>query len=77
MDSGSGRYMSSVFLVVEPSKMIFLISNTIPQREDIIILSYFILGTIVSPNKILRNWNPKPKRTTTSSASLFLQAHPT
>ena len=31
--------MSSVFfLVVEPSKIIFLIKNTIPQKEDIILL---------------------------------------
>ena len=30
--------------------IIFLILNTIPQKEDIILL---ILGTIVSPNKIL------------------------
>ena len=28
----------AVFLVVEPSKIISLISNTIPQREDIILL---------------------------------------
>ena len=28
--------LSSVFLVVEPSKIIFL--NTIPQKEDIILL---------------------------------------
>ena len=28
--------MSSVFVVVEPSKIIFLIENTIPQKEDII-----------------------------------------
>ena len=26
--------MSSDFLVVEPSKIIFLLSNTIPQKED-------------------------------------------
>ena len=30
--------MSSVFLVVEPSKIIFLIQNSIPQKEDIILL---------------------------------------
>ena len=30
--------MSSVFLVVEPSKIIFLIENTIPQKEDRILL---------------------------------------
>ena len=30
--------LSSVFLVVEPSKIIFLISNTIPQKEDRILL---------------------------------------
>ena len=38
------------FLVVEPNKIIFLIYNTKPMRR---ILSYSILGTIVSPNKIL------------------------
>ena len=42
--------MSSVFLVVEPSKIIFLIYITIPKRR---IESYSVLGTIVSPNKIL------------------------
>ena len=31
-------YMSSVFLVVEPSKIIFLTKSTIPQKEDIILL---------------------------------------
>ena len=30
--------MSSVFLVVEPSKIIFLIENTIPQKENRILL---------------------------------------
>ena len=30
--------VSSVFLVVEPSKITFLIQNTIPQREDRILL---------------------------------------
>ena len=30
--------MSSVFLVVKPSKIIFLISNTILQKEDMILL---------------------------------------
>ena len=30
--------MSSVFLVVEPSKIIFLIYITIPQKEDRILL---------------------------------------
>ena len=30
--------MSSVFLVVEPSKIIFLIEITIPQKEAIILL---------------------------------------
>ena len=30
--------MSSVVLVVEPSKIIFLIFNTIPQKQDIILL---------------------------------------
>ena len=30
--------MSNVFLVGEPSKIIFLIYNTIPQKEDIILL---------------------------------------
>ena len=29
---------SSVLLVVEPSKIIFLIQHTIPQKEDIILL---------------------------------------
>ena len=30
--------MSSVFFLVEPSKIIFFIQNTIPQKEDIILL---------------------------------------
>ena len=30
--------LGSVFVVVEPSKMIFLISKPIPQKEDIILL---------------------------------------
>ena len=42
--------MSSAFLVVEPSKIIFLIEKALPKRR---IESYPILGTIVSPNKIL------------------------
>ena len=46
-------HLSSVFLVVEPSKIIFLIWNTIPQKEDTILL---YSGTIVSPNKILLIW---------------------
>ena len=29
---------SSVFLVVEPCKIIFLVENTIPQKEDRILL---------------------------------------
>ena len=33
-----GPHLSSVFLVVKPSKTIFLIENTIPQKEDIILL---------------------------------------
>ena len=37
-------------MVVERSKIISLIQNTIPQKEDIILL---YLGTIVSSNKIL------------------------
>ena len=51
------------FWVVQPSKIILLIENTIPKRK---IESYSILGTIVSPNEILlkefvnigpeRNW---------------------
>ena len=48
-----GNYPYDLFLVVEPSKIIFLLYNTIPQKEDLILLS--ILGTIVSPNKILLN----------------------
>ena len=36
--------MSSVFWVVEPSKIIFLKQNTIPKRR---IKSYSILGTIM------------------------------
>ena len=31
-------YMSSLFLVVEPNKNIFLMQNNIPKREDIILL---------------------------------------
>ena len=42
--------VSSVFLVVEPSKIIFLIYNTIPHRRT---SSYSILGTIEPPNRIL------------------------
>ena len=45
--------LSSVFLVVAPSNILFLIKNTIPQC-----ISYSILGTIVSPNKILLYWDP-------------------
>ena len=30
--------MSTVFLVVEPSKIIFLVSNSIPQEKDRILL---------------------------------------
>ena len=32
------RKMRSVFLVVEPSKIIFLLQNTSTQKEDIILL---------------------------------------
>ena len=32
------RPVSSVFFVVEPSKITFLIENTIPQKEDRILL---------------------------------------
>ena len=42
--------MSGAFLAVEPSKIIFLVYNTIPQRK---IESDSIMGTIVSPNEIL------------------------
>ena len=38
------------FLVVKPSKIIFLIQNIYPKRR---IESHSIMGTIVSPNKIL------------------------
>ena len=31
-------HLSSVFLVVEPSRIIFLIQKTIPQKEDIILV---------------------------------------
>ena len=41
--------MSSVFLG-KPSKIISLIKDTIPKKK---IESYSIMGTIVSPNKIL------------------------
>ena len=53
----SRTYMSIVFLVVEPSKITFLIQNTITKRR---IYSYSILGTIVSPNKKdhMRNLGP-------------------
>ena len=30
--------MSSVFVVVKPSKIIFLIENIIPQKDDLILL---------------------------------------
>ena len=39
--------MSSVILVVEPSKIIFLIQNTIPQKEDI----YIYIGYHSIPQK--------------------------
>ena len=41
------EHMSGVFLVVEPSKIIFIISKYYTQKEDRI---DSILGTIVSPN---------------------------
>ena len=44
-------HMNSVFAVVEPSKIIFLICEILyPKRR---IESYSILGTIESPNQIL------------------------
>ena len=46
--------MSSVFLVVEPRKIIPYIKCYTPKRR---IQSYSIMGTIVSPNKILLLWN--------------------
>ena len=56
-------HMSRVFLVVKPNKIIFLINDTIPQKED---RSYFKMGTIVSSSKTLLicllpgldPWNP-------------------
>ena len=50
LDSPISPKMSSVFLVLEPSKVIFLYRMLYPKRR---IESYSILGTIVSPNKIL------------------------
>ena len=48
--------LSSVFLVVKPSKFISLYKILYPKRR---IKSYSILGTIVSPNKILYpQYNP-------------------
>ena len=37
-DFHSNLYVSSAFSVVEPRKIIFLTENTIPQKEDIILL---------------------------------------
>ena len=51
--SNVSHHVSNVVLVVEPSKIIFLILYTIPQKEDII---FRYLGTIVSPNKMLLMW---------------------
>ena len=44
------RHMSSVFLVVKPSKILFLYEILYSKRR---IESYSMLGTIVSPNEIL------------------------
>ena len=46
--SSEGRlqsHLSSVFFVVEPSKIIFSIKNTIPQKEDRILLYNGLLRT--------------------------------
>ena len=48
----SQNHMSSGFLVVEPSKIIFLI-NIIPQKEDMILL---YTGYHSIPNNILLEW---------------------
>ena len=45
-----GSRVSSVFLVVEPSEIIFLYKIRYPKRR---IESYSIMGTIVSPDKVL------------------------
>ena len=55
-------HVSSMFLVVKPNKIFLLLQNTITKRR---IESYSVLGTIVSPNKILLMCsrvyvNPKP-----------------
>ena len=47
---GSMIQVSRVFLVVEPSNIIFLDKILYPKRR---IESYSIMGTIVVPNKIL------------------------
>ena len=46
--------VSSVLLVVETRKIIFLIADTIPQKEDIILL--FFGYHMVSPDKILNKY---------------------
>ena len=45
-------HVSSVFLVVQPSKIIFISKKSIPRKEDRILpyIGHPILGTIVSPN---------------------------
>ena len=51
--------MSSVFWVVKPNKIIFLVESTIPQKEDIILLCNGYLGTIISPHEILLTWTTR------------------
>ena len=47
--------VSSVVLVVEPSKIVYSLYKILyPKRR---IESYSIMGTIVSPHKILLKWN--------------------
>ena len=48
------RKVSSVFLVVEPSKIIILIQDTIPKRRVYIILLY--IGYHSIPKQILLRW---------------------
>ena len=44
--------LSNVFFVVKPSQIVFLTKILYPKRR---IESYCLLGTIVSPNRILLN----------------------
>ena len=49
------RSIEKCFLVLEPSKIIFLYRKLYSKRR---ISSYSVLVTIMSPNKIRRKWGP-------------------